>query len=208
MVTRHVIAILVIGLSGFYAAELRSARRVAGDVPALEQLPRELNGWEGQDLPANPEVEAVLGADASLNRQFRRSDGAEVGFYLAYFATQKVNSQIHSPRNCLPGAGWQVESIGRRTLRLGGVDRPVAWMQISSKRRVHEVAYWFCTRSGRLSGEYALKWDLVKCSLAGQPTNAAMVRYDAAISDSSAMREVMSLMEPEVERVLGGVGLR
>jgi len=38
------------------------------------------------------------------------------------------------------------------------------------------VQYWFVTRSGILSNEFGLKWDLVKNSLMGRPTDAAFVR--------------------------------
>lgn len=150
----------------------------------------------------------VLDADATLKRVYRRADGTEIGLFVAYFAQQQVNSQIHSPRNCLPGGGWRVAAINETRLPLAGDQQAATRMTIRRPGGApQEVLYWFRTGHGTVAGEYALKWNLVKSSLARRPTNAAFVRYNAAGADSTALRELMAQLEPRLDELLEPLGL-
>ncbi len=175
--------------------------------PALNVIPLEVAGWHGETLPVDAATSAVLDADVTLKRVYTRADGTAVGVFVAYFAEQQVNSQIHSPRNCLPGAGWKVRRISQETISLPRGPQPVTRMLVARSRSELEVLYWFRTRGGDLSGEYAVKWDLVKNSLARRRTDAAFIRFDGMLADSAAVRDLMALLGPEVRAVLGEVGL-
>jgi len=150
----------------------------------------------------------VLAADATLTRRFRRADGTAVWLFIGYFAEQQVNSQIHSPRNCVPGGGWKVVATRDIGVQLSnGQTQPATLMRTRRNELSQDLYYWFATQGGTVSGEYALKWDLVKNSLARRPTNAAFVRYTAATADSAAVIEVMSLMDDPLDEMLAAVGL-
>jgi EpsI family protein len=207
MVTRWIVAIAVIGLAGVYAGELRGGRSANETIPALQQLPLELSGWRGEDYPTSEAVARVLAADALLNRCYRRDDGTEIWLFVAYFRRQQVNSQIHSPRHCLPGGGWHVTFLRQQTLTIDGDTWPVAHLGIAQSGNSQDVLYWFRTQSGATAGEYALKWDLVKNSLARRPTNAAFIRYNAASADSTALHEVMALVDAPLKGILAEAGL-
>lgn len=207
MVTRWILAIAVVGLAGIYAGELRGGRAADTILPALQQLPSELSGWHGEDHATAENVARVLAADVVLNRRYWRDDGTEVWLFVAYFRRQQVNSQIHSPRHCLPGGGWQVNSLRQRDLTIDGETRPVAHLGIAQDGHRQDVLYWFRTQGGATAGEYALKWDLVKNALARRPTNAAFIRYNAATDDSVALHEVMTLVDAPLKRILAEAGL-
>ena len=149
----------------------------------------------------------VLDADETLHRTYRHRGGSTVSLFVAYFAEQQVNSQIHSPRNCLPGAGWNVASLEKVSLDLGGQAQSASLLRMRRQGIQQDVVYWFRSQGGTLSGEYALKWDLVKNSLAGRPSNAAFIRFSALAADSLALREVMTLLAEPMDEVLGEVGL-
>ena len=150
----------------------------------------------------------VLAADATLTRRFRRPDGTAVWLFIGYFAQQQVNSQIHSPRNCVPGGGWKVVSTKDIQLDLAdGRSQSATLMRTRRNELSQDIYYWFMTQGGAVAGEYALKWDLVKNSLARRPTNAAFVRYTAATGDSAALFEVMSRMDDSLSEMLARVGL-
>ena len=207
MLLRSIVAALLIGLAGLYAGELRGGGSLAVGVPPLELLPRTLGHWWGEDLPTNETAAAVLAADGMLHRRYRRDDGASVWFFVAYYAQQQVNSQIHSPRHCLPGGGWRISSLEREALRLGGTVRPASRLRIRKDESAQDVYYWFRTQNGRLAGEYALKWDLVRNALARRPTNTAFVRFNAQNADTTALREIMTLLEPALDGILAEAGL-
>jgi len=208
MVTRTLIAVLLVGLAGLYARDLSAKRAYSMQLPDLEALPRTLDGWESEDYPIGDEVAEVLAADRTLNRRYSRRDGSQVWLFVAYFAQQQVNSQIHSPRHCLPGSGWKIESNTPVTLSLPGGECRASRMVIRRMDQRAEMLYWFRTRSGIVTGEYSLKWDLVRNSLARRPTDAAFVRYSADMTDEKAMRDLMSELDRSLSGVLGEVGLR
>jgi EpsI family protein len=170
-------------------------------------VPAETAGWRSENVPTDARSAAVLDADVTMKRMYTRSDGATVGVFVAYFARQQVNSQIHSPRHCLPGAGWKVRRISQQTIALPTGPQPTIRMLVARTGSEREVLYWFRTRGGDLAGEYALKWDLVKNSLARLPTDAAFIRFDGELADSADVRELMTRLGPEVRTVLGEIGL-
>lgn len=120
-------------------------------------------------MPVNQATASVLQASEVLLRDYIGADGEYVGLFVAYFRDQKYGSQIHSPRHCVPGGGWVVESLSRVPFELGNKQTVVNRMTIAHKSEVTQMFYWFHTRSGDLASEYALKFDLVKNSLLFSP---------------------------------------
>jgi hypothetical protein len=69
------------------------------------------------------------------------------------------------------------------------------------------MLYWFETRSGFVTGEYALKWDLVRNSLARRPTDAVFIRYTAPVEQPAATRRLIAALDDPLHDILGQVGL-
>ena len=207
MAIRSLIAVLIVAISGVFARDLAARRSFTQGMPPLDQIPASIGRWRSQDYPLEKGIAAVLAADATLRRRYFRSDGSEVWFFLAYFADQEVNSQIHSPRHCLPGSGWKIISLDRETVSLPAGPQSADRMFIERNGRTQEMLYWFRTRGGTVTGEYSLKWDLVKNSLTRKPTDAAFVRFSASVENAEELREVMGYLESPLNSVLAGVGL-
>jgi EpsI family protein len=208
MVIRHIGAALLILAAGLFAAQLRAGRPHGGELPALAALSIDLPGWQAIEARSGAGVVEALAADATLHRCFRRPDGADVCLFIAYFAQQQVNAQIHSPRHCLPGGGWHIAARRELELRAGEHRQPAMLMRIERDVAVQDVYYWFATQSGTVTDEYALKWNLVRNALAGRATNAAFVRFNAVAADSAALHQVYAALQPRLAAVLAEVGLR
>ena len=208
MVVRVLIAVILLAASGFYAAELRANRAFEAVVPDLGQIPIEIGDWQGVDLPKNEVEAAVLAADTQVERRYTRSDGTAVWLFVAYFAQQQVNAQIHSPRNCVPGGGWIVESLEPTTLPLEHGVQGATQMRVRRQTQNLDIYYWFQTQAGTVVGEYGLKWDLVKNSLARRPTNAAFIRFHGMEKDKEAISELVALLDGPMGEVLGQTGIK
>ena len=156
----------------------------------------------------SPNIAKVLGADVTLQRVYRNGTQQQVHVYLAYFSRQAVNSQIHSPRHCVPGSGWTIVSTEPSRLSLSGREQPATRMVLERDGATQEMLYWFRTRSGSVTGEYALKLDLVRNSLARRPTDAVFVRFMTRPEDAPAMQELMTSLDQPLETLLGETGLR
>ena len=208
MALRFLIALCIVGGAGVYAHVLEAHRVAAGQAPRLDRLPTAFGDWRSHDIPMSDNVSNVLGADATLQRVYSNASQQQVEVFLAYFSRQAVNSQIHSPRHCLPGSGWTIVSTEPTRLDLPGGAQPATRMMLEREGVSEEMLYWFRTRSGSVTGEYALKLDLVRNSLARRPTDAVFVRYVAHGPDAEAMRHVMATLEPTLNGLLAEAGLR
>ncbi len=92
----------------------------------LAHLPNQLGNWSGHEAaPLTSDVLAVLGVDDYLNRYYVASPNDVVGLYVGYYQSQRQGDTIHSPMNCLPGAGWQPVRTTQTTIAVPGRADPI-----------------------------------------------------------------------------------
>ena len=89
-------------------------------VPPRESLatfPMDIAEWRGQPAGRfDQQVLAVLGVDEYVNRVYTAPTNISVGLYIGYYESQREGDTMHSPLNCLPGAGWQPVKQERVTI--------------------------------------------------------------------------------------------
>ena len=74
---------------------------------SLSEFPRSLGDWSViSDHTIDDQTMKVLQVDDYFMRNYRSSKGEVIGLYIGYFKSQREGKGIHSPRQCLPGAGW------------------------------------------------------------------------------------------------------
>lgn len=145
----------------------------------LAELPSQLNGWTGRDIPIPQESLDILGKGVFLNRVYQ-SDGQgqpnSVGLFIGYFPTQRSGQSIHSPQNCLPGAGWNFDSSGTTELHdVRGNDK-VGEYVISNGSMRQEVLYWYRSHGNNIANDYAAKFHMLRDSILYGRTDAALIR--------------------------------
>ncbi len=174
----------------------------------LSAVPLQIGPWQGENHPISEATAAVLQATEVLLRTYTDPDGITVGAYVGYFRDQKYGSQIHSPRHCLPGGGWVLTDIQQVPFQFAEEPITVNRMTIARRSRVDQMFYWFHTRSGDLTSEYALKLDLVRNSLLLSPTDAVIIRLTVSQQGKSAeecqkvAEQFMRLFLPELRQAL------
>ena len=86
-----------------------------------------------------------------------------VGLYAGYYRSQRQGDTIHSPQNCLPGAGWRPVSSATINLTSPGGSVPVNQYVIQKGLDQQVVLYWYQGRGRVVANEYAnkalLMWD-------------------------------------------------
>jgi EpsI family protein len=152
----------------------------------LGTLPMQIGAWSGQAAPPiDPEIIRVLGVDDHVNRFY--VDGDRLAhLYVGYYNSQREGDTIHSPMNCLPGAGWLPVSTGRIDIAAGTGNTPIHVnryvIQKGLDRQV--VLYWYQSQGRVVASDYWSKVYLVLDSIRRNRTDAALVRviapYDAA----------------------------
>jgi len=71
----------------------------------LRGLPYILGTWMGSEQPLSERIVQAVGVSDYANRIYQSPNGA-AQLYVGYYANQRTGDTIHSPKNCLPGAGW------------------------------------------------------------------------------------------------------
>jgi len=178
-------ALLAAGLltAGVSAAwHLAPARQVAAvERDPFALYPATLEGWSAYTIPLEPDVEAVLKADDYLNAVFQAPDGrSTVSLFVGYYLKQTGGQGIHSPEVCLPTGGWEIFSIGERSVDMsaagyGRFDAVRAVIQNGTTRQI--VYYWFEGRGERIANDFAAKGDVLWDSLLTGRTDGALVRF-------------------------------
>ena len=199
MTRRAALVIVLLIATGLYGARAGSAEAVVAREP-LVALPLHLGDWQGFDAePFAGDLLAELGVDDYLNRQYIRQGAGPVGVYVGYYASQRQGDTIHSPQNCLPGAGWRPVESGVANVPVG--DRSIRVNQYVIQRGLDRqvVLYWYQGRGRVIANEYHNKAYLMFDSVRLHRTNGGLVRLiapivttaDAAKANASSFARVM-----------------
>ena len=164
-----------------YTWSLRLRTVPQPEPPDLESIPRVLGGFTARDEYISPKSLRILGADRTLARSYVDMGGNSIDVFIGYFADQQENSQIHSPKHCYPGAGWDILSEGSITLDIGESDSTARQLIISDGGNRQLVVYWFSMRGMTIPNEFALKWHQMTSALLARPQAASFVRFSARI---------------------------
>src|SRR5690242_366477 len=108
---------VILAIGCVLASTVHRQRRAELRAP-LAALPREIDGARGVDVPMDSAELAVGGMDATLMRRYG-TDADAFGLYVGYSEAQSGGHSIHSPRNCLPGGGWEALRSGVDTIDTG-----------------------------------------------------------------------------------------
>jgi EpsI family protein len=156
----------------------------------LTQFPKQIAGFSSvADVPFDKASLEVLNPSDYLNRVYYQPGVGEMGLYIAYFETQRTGTTIHSPKNCLPGAGWQptVSTIVQMDLP-DGRKVPINMYVIQKGLEQQVVLYWYQSHGRVVASEYWGKFYMVYDALRLNRTDAALIRVIAPVGNGDQQR--------------------
>jgi EpsI family protein len=190
MVRRAALVVALLVAARFYSAHLVSAEVPVSREP-LATLPLAVGEWSGHDAPPlADDVLTQLGVDDYLNREYVNPAGIPIGVYVGYYASQRQGDTIHSPQNCLPGAGWQPVETGVADLQLGSRSVRVNRFLIEKGLDRQVVFYWYHGRGRVVANEYRNKALLMFDAARLHRTNGGLVRVIAPITTTAGEAQV------------------
>jgi EpsI family protein len=150
----------------------------------LGELSYTLGNWTGEERPLRSQiVQAVMVSDY-LNRVYVDPTGAPVQLYIGYYASQRTGDTIHSPKNCLPGAGWDpIRSEYARISLRDGRQIVVNEYVVQQDQNKQLVFYWYQGRGRIIASEYAGKFWMVADAIHRNRTYGALVRLTTPLND-------------------------
>jgi EpsI family protein len=153
----------------------------------LRDLPYVMENWKGQEQQLPDQIVQFLGVSDHTNRIYFRPAEPPVQLYIGYYATQRTGDTMHSPKNCLPGAGWDPISAGYATVPLTTARQIVVNDYIIQKDLSKQmVLYWYQGRGRINASEYAGKFWTVADAISRNRTDGALVRLTTAMDDGEA----------------------
>ena len=208
---RYISLMLILAALTAYTYSMRLRTIEKTGPPDLSLLATDAAGYTGRDSRLEAESLLILGADATLFRTYNKQGSVPVWLFLGYFESQQEHSQIHSPKHCYPGAGWNILSERSVVLAAPAGEIRATKLIISDGTYTRLVVYWFSTPSGALTDEFALKWYQTRQSLLGRPQVSTFVRFSAPLPNGTdeavVEKELLNLIESmtaSIESVLGG----
>lgn len=144
----------------------------------LSEFPSIFAGWIGNDQPIDRETLDVLGSGDFLSRNYTQvAQMAPVSLFIGYFPTQRTGQTIHSPKHCLPGAGWGFESSNYINLiDVNGKSHQVGEYIIANGAVRQFVIYWYQAHGRSVASEYMAKIYMVVDAVRLNRTDGALVR--------------------------------
>lgn len=127
-----------------------------------------------------PDVLQVLGRGQFLNRIYQQTvGGPDVFFFIAYFPSQRTGDTIHSPKNCIPGAGWAPIESTRISISASssGALAIQANRYVIAKGLDRElVLYWYQAHGRVVASEYWAKVFLITDAVRTNRSDGALIR--------------------------------
>jgi len=149
----------------------------------LLNLPETIAGWNAEDIGIEPRLVAASHVDDYLNRLYRQGPENEAGLYIGYYKSQRAGDSVHSPKNCLPGAGWMPISSSRIKLPLQhGELADVNLYTVENEGQRIVVLYWYQSHGRIIASEYAAKLYTIRDAILLHRTDSALVRVTVPVA--------------------------
>jgi EpsI family protein len=162
----------------------------------LTEFPATIGPRTACDFPLKQDVLDILGKGFFLNRVYMPTGTVcgsaavptgtpPISLFIGYFPTQRTGQSIHSPQNCLPGAGWTFQSSGVTLLTDAyGKQYRVGDYLITDGNSTQEVLYWYQMHGRSIASDYKAKMYTLADSIRYRRTDAALVRVITEVGSS------------------------
>ena len=164
---------LMIGTGFTWNARSQDAVPLAAPLSGV--LP-EVAGYRMENQVIGDEERRVAGMSDYVARAFWRDSVFAFSTFVSYYERQTQGKTIHSPRNCLPGAGWEILTAGQETVTIDGAKRTLNRHVLKNGVATAVVYYWYQGRGRVVSNEYQVKWNLLRDAAVLGHTEESLVR--------------------------------
>ena len=179
---------LAILLGALLVLQLRSTGEAVPIRKPLDSFPAALGEWQGRrGTIFNTQILDKLKLKDYVMRDYGDGAGRALNLYIGYWDTQRKGAVIHSPKNCLPGAGWEPVEASFLTIALPAPHPPITVNRylIQKDRDQIVVLYWYHSQGQVIAGEVPARIAMVKSALLHNRTDGAIVRLMSPIYGSA-----------------------
>ncbi len=151
---------------------------------SLLEFPLRLDAWEGVSSPIERQYLDALQLDDYLLADYTATGQPTVNVYVAYYLSPKKGRSSHSPKQCIPGGGWEItsfEPVEMDRVAGGAPGREINRVVIQKGGQKQIVYYWFKQRDRWITSEYLVKFFLFWDSLTRHRADGALIRLTSSV---------------------------
>ncbi|MCZ6800215.1 MAG: EpsI family protein [Nitrospirae bacterium] len=149
--------------------------------------------WEGKELGLDEEVLEKLKVNDYMMRVYWLTSSVEgekenswpgsLSLYVGYYQSQRTGATYHSPKNCLPGAGWHFADSSIVPILLNeGQEIRINKVLIQKGLARQMVLYWYQDRGRVIASEYWAKGYMIWDAMTTNRTDGALVRITLPVT--------------------------
>jgi len=183
-----------------------AARRIPEPLAvSLDQIAPQIDGWTAaadQTLPAY--TLHALAPSAYLVRTYKKPS-SQLELFIAFYAQQRAGESMHSPKHCLPGAGWEIWDHDSTSIPVRGKHVQINKYSIENAGTRMLMFYWYQSKTRIIASEYLGKVMLARDTILTGHTAGSIVRImlpDTPAASAEGVSFAARLI-PEVERCFG-----
>jgi EpsI family protein len=137
-------------------------------------------------------------------RIYRASDREPpVSYYIAYHASQQEGSRVHSPKSCLPGAGWRIARIEHLPLPWKGGRSDANLVLVEQGLNKQLALFWIHSNGRIIANEYVARAYIFKDVFTKRRSDGALVRLmtdvDEMGGEEGAKARLLALAVPSLD---------
>lgn len=177
---------------------------------SLSAFPTRVGNWQGREATIfEVEILNVLKVKDYVMRRYVDPTGRSLWLYIGYWDTQRKGAQMHSPKNCLPGGGWEPLEALKVTIPLPPPYSPITVNRylLQKDQEQQLVIYWYHSQGRAVAGEVAARIEMVKSAIVRNRTDGALIRvssqvYGSIPETSERLIQYIQVMYPFLSRFL------
>lgn len=165
---------------------------------ALRDFPKTIGQYTGEEAHFDQRIYDILGVDDSALISYRKLDGETIQLYVGYHDSQREGDLMHSPKNCLPGSGWDITATTIEDVVTFEPDgRKIKAIRLLIEKGISRqvVLYWFQSRGRFISSEYMQKIYLVLDAITKNRTDGSFVRLMAPVASGKTVESTTETLK-------------
>jgi exosortase D (VPLPA-CTERM-specific) len=167
--------------------------QVVPERPGLVTFPLQLGDWRGQTSSIDAQTQAALGATDFFLADYAAAEAAApVNLWVTYFDDQVRKAAMHTPQQCLPGAGWEfvtLETIDAPMANHAGEPFRLNRALVTNNDQRLLIYYWVEARGGQYLDPRGLKYGNLWASVVDGRSDGGLVRLTTPIRPGVAVAE-------------------
>lgn len=156
----------------------------------LADFPVHINEWTSRAERLPSIVEEVAGASEYFYGDYSSPSGKVINAYVSYYETQRRGQIPHSPKVCIPGGGWTIESLRPVLVKSRRGKAFEVNRLVTSNGGQKVVSYYWLKQGSRIYRQELLaRLDLVRSSLLENRTDGALIRLITELGQGETLED-------------------